>query len=292
MVTLKTEKITLKLEVVPVRSLLEHEETLPHLADKLLLEFKNWANLQNPIIVDENHIVLDGHHRTYAFKKLAFRYIPVCKIDYFSQSIGLRYWFRRINRKGAMDELERIVKEMGCEIVPARGRESLMKALEKNTLSWGIQAGSLCVQVRFPEARIRDATGAYALIDSIQNRLRKKGGTVSYIPCDIVRGRHEDRKPVEQDDLIICTPHITKDMVVASATKGDVLPPKTTRHLIPARPLNVNVPVRWFREDLSLERINRRFSEYLEKKSIRHFGPGQVIDGRYYEEELFVFYDH
>jgi hypothetical protein len=80
-------------------------------------------------------------------------------------------------------------------------------------------------------------------------------------------------------------------MVVASATKGDVLPPKTTRHLIPARPLNVNVPVRWFKEDLSLERINQRFSKYLENKSIRHFGPGQVIDGRYYEEELFVFYD-
>jgi len=45
------------------------KKSIPHHADELILEFRNWANLQNPIIVDENHMVLDGHHRAFVFKK-------------------------------------------------------------------------------------------------------------------------------------------------------------------------------------------------------------------------------
>ena len=33
------------------------------------------------------------------------------------------------------------------------------------------------------------------------------------------------------------------------------------------------------------------FIDFLKKKKLRRFGPGQVIDGRYYEEELFIFLD-
>ena len=78
MVSLKVEGSEIRLEVVPVESLLLHEETFPHLVNSLTLEFKNWANLQNPIIVDQQHIVLDGNHRAYVFKKLKFRYRLVC----------------------------------------------------------------------------------------------------------------------------------------------------------------------------------------------------------------------
>jgi hypothetical protein len=52
----------------------------------------------------------------------------------------------------------------------------------------------------------------------------------------------------------------------------------------------VNIPVGWFRENLTLEEINARFLDLLEGKGVKRFGPGQVIDGRYYGEELFVFY--
>ncbi|MCK4821516.1 hypothetical protein KA005_37465 [bacterium] len=53
----------MRLEVVPVEILLRHEETFSDVVDKFILEFKNWVYLQNPIIIDENNIVLDGNHR-------------------------------------------------------------------------------------------------------------------------------------------------------------------------------------------------------------------------------------
>ena len=80
-------------------------------------------------------------------------------------------------------------------------------------------------------------------------------------------------------------------MVVDAASRGKVFAPKATRHLVAARPINVNVPVRWFREDVPLEAMNERFERFLRSKQIRRFGPGQVINGRYYGEEVFVFYD-
>jgi len=40
-----------------------------------------------------------------------------------------------------------------------------------------------------------------------------------------------------------------------------------------------------------MDEINKRFSELLKRKGVKRFGPGQVVNGRYYEEELFVFYD-
>lgn len=61
--------------------------------------------------------------------------------------------------------------------------------------------------------------------------------------------------------------------------------------LIPARPLNINFPSHWLKEDVSLDDIDNCFTNYLSAKRIRRFGPGQVIDGRFYGETLFVFYD-
>jgi hypothetical protein len=82
--------------MVRVEALFLHERILPQVMERLVLEFRNWANLENPVIVDKNNIVLDGNHRTCVFKRLGFKYIPVCRIDYFENDTKLRYWFRLI----------------------------------------------------------------------------------------------------------------------------------------------------------------------------------------------------
>ena len=126
-------------------------------------------------------------------------------------------------------------------------------------------------------------------IKEIQKKLAGKNASLKYVPCERVCECELDDE-FGPADLIIWTPKLSKEMVVSAAKERKRFAPKTTRHLIPARPLNVNVPVHWFRENLSLEQINERFLNLLETKGVKRFGPGQVIDGRYYGEELFVFY--
>jgi hypothetical protein len=282
--------LRLELEVVLLESLLQHEEIIPQVANKLILEFRNWANLQNPIIVDKNHIILDGNHRAFAFKKLKFKYISVCKVDYFSETTELRYWFRLLTNISNLDQLRQAVEDMNGTLCQVNDKETLRKTLENSNLSCGIQQSNFYALLSFPENMVNDAVGAYGLLTKIQNRLIEKGIKLEYIPCQSAY-KNNFCEELKNNEIVIWTPRITKEMVVDAAKKERKFAPKTTRHLIPARPLNVNVPTHWFKEDVSLKEINKRFLKLLERKNVRRFGPGQVIDGRYYEEELFVFFD-
>lgn len=290
MFCIETGSLKLELEVVRVDSLFQHEEILPHVADKLIFEFKNWTNLQNPVIVDKNYIVLDGNHRVFVFKKLKFKYISVCKVDYFNELTQLRYWFRLLGRIESLESLKQMINDMNGSLREVSDREALRKALENNNLSCGIQQGNFYASISFHEDVVNDAVSAYNALEKIQAELLQNGLKIEYIPCKSV---HEGKfcDELKNGEIIIWTPQITKEMVVDAVKKKKRFAPKTTRHLIPARPLNVNVPTYWFKEDISLDEINKRFLKLLERKNLRRFSPGQVVGGRYYEEELFVFFD-
>ncbi|MGM0663624.1 MAG: hypothetical protein ACQET7_05485 [Thermodesulfobacteriota bacterium] len=290
MFSIEAGELTMHLEVVLVETLRTHEETLPHVADTLSLEFKNWARLQNPIIVERNNIVLDGNHRTFVFKRLGFRYIPVCRIDYFSEHVGLRYWFRLFEGVRRMNGLRRIVQEMGGRLEPMPDRPSLAARLGADPLIMGVEHGESRAVLRFPFERVCDGVSAYEALEHIQKRLVSDGARLEYVPCQtLAGGMCRDR--LSENTLVIWTPHITKDMVIEAAGSGKLFAPKATRHLVGARPVNVNIPIRWFRENISPEEMNERFAAFLRNKELRRFGPGQVINGRYYGEEIFVFYD-
>jgi len=290
MFSIKTENLKLELEVVPVETLFIHERILPGIAEQLVLEFKNLANLENPIIVDRSGIVLDGSHRTYVFKALDFKYIPVCRIDYFHRDTELRYWFRLLGDIKDRDWIREVVEKLGGTLQEVTDRESLEKMLEEDCYRCGVQQGSFFAVITFSEHVVNDAVSAYDMLEKIQDRLTKKGMVLEYIPCQYV---YDDEfcQALKDHEIVLWTPQITKEMVVEAARKEKVFAPKSTRHLIPARPLNVNVPTHWFKEDIPLEEINERFTRFLEGKEMRRLSPGQVIDGRYYEEELFVFFD-
>lgn len=289
MFSIEIQKLKLSLEIVPVASLFSHEEVIKQSANKLILEFKNLASLQNPIIVEENHVILDGNHRAYAFRALNFKFIPVCKIDYFNRRTKLRYWFRLLDNLENIDLVQNTIGSLGGTLHPQPDLGTLKKELEKNCLACGIQFRNQYTLVDFPETEACDAVGAYNLIQKIQDELSDRDVTLSYIPCNTAQ-QEKFCARLKPDQVVLWTPRITKQMVVDTAKMKMVFAPKTTRHVIPVRPLNVNVPGQWFRENLTMEEINRRFSALLKEKRMKRFSPGMVLDGRYYEEELIVFY--
>jgi hypothetical protein len=276
--------------MVPVESLFQHERTLPDLIRGLILEFKNWTQLRNPIIVDENNIVLDGNHRASAFRELKLKHILVCKIDYFHERANLRYWFRLLKNIKDLDSIRQIVEGMNGRLQQVKDKESLRGTLERNRLYCGIQQGNFYGAIYFHEEMVSDAVSAYDVLQELQDRLVQDLVELEYIPCDCV-DQNKFCGELRDDEMVIWTPQITKEMVVEAAKKEKLFAPKTTRHLIPARPLNVNVPTHWFKESISSEEINKRFLEFARRKKYKRFGPGQVIDGRYYGEELFVFFE-
>ena len=290
MYTIQSESLRLELEILPVASLFAHERLLAPVADRLSLEFRSAAYLENPVIVDQNHIVLDGNHRVHVFKRLQFKHIAVCRIDYMHKEARLRYWFRLLANVKSIDRLRRIAEEFGGRLAYVRDKATLEKIMAENFACCGVQHGEVFGVLAFDREVAADAVSAYDLLEELQVRLVEEGIVVEYIPCQYAH-KGEFCECLTDEHVILWTPQITKEMVVQAARQERLFAPKTTRHLIPARPLHINVPTAWLREDVALEVINERFMEHLRAKELRRLAPGQVIHGRYYEEELFVFFD-
>ena len=290
MYTIQSESLRLELEILPVASLFAHERLLPSVADRLSLEFRSTPYLENPVIVDQNLIILDGNHRVHVFKRLQFKHIAVCRIDYMHREARLRYWFRLLANVKSIDHLKRVSEEFKGRFEYVRDKAALERIMEENFACCGVQHGEVFGVLVFDQEVVEDAVSAYDLLENLQARLVEEGIAVDYIPCQYAH-KGEFCQCLTDEHVILWTPQITKEMVVKAAKQERLFAPKTTRHLIPARPLHINVPTAWLREDVSLEVINQRFMDHLGGKELRRLGPGQVINGRYYEEELFVFFD-
>ncbi|QGR17115.1 hypothetical protein D1869_07900 [Sulfurisphaera ohwakuensis] len=88
--------VNISLEWVSTKDLLPHEDIIPSIVEENVLNIKKKQKIV-PIIVDTNtNLILDGHHRYYAFIKLGIRKIPVYYVDYRSSNIIVNTWYRLI----------------------------------------------------------------------------------------------------------------------------------------------------------------------------------------------------
>ena len=88
---------------IRIEKLKEHEEVRPAYLEELKNEIVSDGILKMPIAVDrKTYIILDGHHRLHALKKIGCNKIPVILVDYQSPEIEVIPW-----REG-----ETITKEM------------------------------------------------------------------------------------------------------------------------------------------------------------------------------------
>ncbi|MBW2029658.1 MAG: hypothetical protein JRH06_01245 [Deltaproteobacteria bacterium] len=287
---IESKGFELELGIAGVESLFFHERVVHGLLEDLMAELSKCGILKNPVIIDRNNIVLDGNHRAFAFKKLGLRFIPTCKVDYFHRDIRLRYWFRLLRGVDSLIMVRARIEEAGGTLWEVANIETLEDKMKENPYSWGIQKGHSFACVLFDGDRVSDAVSAYDTLEGIQGKLKQRGVELEYIPCSRV---HEEGFSVSlrDDELVILTPLITKEMVVEAVKAGKTFAPKSTRHLIPVRPVNVNTPIGWFEEDISLEEMKGRFKALLESKGLLRLEPGHEFQGRVYDEALLVFRD-
>jgi hypothetical protein len=96
----KDEVVFLKIE-----ELKEHEEIRPDYLEALKNEILADGILKMPICIDEKTcIILDGHHRLQALKRLGCKRIPCVVVDYQSKNISVIPW-----REGETITKERII---------------------------------------------------------------------------------------------------------------------------------------------------------------------------------------
>jgi len=88
-----------------IDELREHEEIRPDYLETLKNEILSDGLLKMPICIDEKTcIILDGHHRLQALKRIGCTKIPVVMVDYHSPEIKVIPW-----REGETITKEKII---------------------------------------------------------------------------------------------------------------------------------------------------------------------------------------
>ncbi len=87
----RTSEFVVKL--VPIRVLRSHERVIEEHVEELMRQLLRDGRLFYPVLVDEaTMVVLDGHHRVEALKRLGARYIPALLVDYSSDVVRVDSW--------------------------------------------------------------------------------------------------------------------------------------------------------------------------------------------------------
>jgi len=271
--------LEIKLEIEKLRI---HEETIAEVVERLSDEIQRDAHVKHPVIVDkETLVVLDGMHRVAALQYLGCNLIPVCLVDYNNPNITVGSWFRVIeNGQETGGNLREDLEESGYSLQEIADDEVDRKMCDAEIML-GIVTSRKCYGILGKTESVKET---YEHIKQLEGNLRKFGYKIGYeTESDAVN-------KVKSGEVLaaIIAPKITKRDVVTTALKGEVFVYKSTRHVIPARPLFVNVPLEWL--NMNPEEANKLLFEYLSRKKLRHLPRGQTLDRRY-EEELYVFSD-
>jgi len=280
--TIKTDRIDLKIAIIDIGSIHMHEETIPAVVQALAADLLRDSVLRHPVIVDEKTIVvLDGMHRAAALKAIECIRIPVCFVDYDNPSIRVETWYRALNRKDSRSLTEELthwnIKARESNIQEAK------KNLEAGAAAAFIATNRECLMIENTGGDVRQN---FQLVASIEHIAESLGYEVSYeTERDALKELEEGKA-----QLILGPPRVTKQDVRRVGLKGDLFPHKATRHIIPARPLGVDVPIKILRNQRTeLPQANRQLMEALKKRRLERLDPGSLIENRRYEEQVFLF---
>ncbi len=198
----------IELKMVKMEKLKPHEDVLPHLVDKLIEDVKR-RGLLHPVVVDKStYVIIDGHHRVEALKRLGLEKIPALLVDYKSSIISLRRWYYVLDYDLIKCEpWSNVIEDVLCTF--------LRRIVRK--LKPGLYEAVLKHWKHLTRIYHDDVLELYWLI-----HLGLRDLPFKKVPED----QYRETMPV------LVPPELNKGIVISVALRNKIFPPKTTRHII------------------------------------------------------------
>jgi L-serine kinase (ADP) len=268
-------RIPILITLRKISDLKPHEETVAEDLKRLVNALRDNPILRHPIIADlRTGIVLDGTHRLAAIKQLKCKFIPSALVDYEDSQITIERWFRLFSGSNVLN-LENYLRRLNHrEVSRDECEDGLSKrrwyATVEKSLSY------LAFPARSPSAyeMVRDAHG-------IEMAARKQRVNITYQD-------NKDTEAGESENLVMSTIKIEKQEVVETVRKRKLFPPKSTRHLVPSRPLGGGVPIDWL-QGSDFSKAQSRYQEFIQSRKVKRLPEGSRVGSRRYLEEVFLF---
>ena len=273
--------VELKIALLDIGSVHHHEELIPDLLEELVREIRRDGFLKHPIIVDEETlVVIDGSHRVEALRALGCKFVPACLVRYGDPRISVGCWYRTLKGLSTLTEvIERLRKGLGLDVKasPRLRPEDVGRPPIALALTDGRSYASVV-------GEFKEAWEAWALVKRVEGFLRSLGFRIGF------ETEEDALKKLSsgEADLVLMTPRVKKADVIRAALSGRTFPHKTTRHTVPARPLFLNIPLDALRAGKPKHLIEGELREKLSAKKVKKLPPGSLVEGRRYEEEVYV----
>lgn len=279
---IESDKLDLKITIIDIARIHMHEETIPEVVQKLATELLKDGVLRHPILVDEKTlVVLDGMHRAAALRLIGCVRIPVCLVDYDNPSITVEAWYRTFSH----EDRKKMINELARSNIQTEETniQDATKNLKNRTAAAFIATNEKCFIIR---SRERDLKQDYQVVANLERMARSLGYEISYeTESDALNELKEGSASV-----ILGPPPIRKEDVRAFGLRDELFPHKATRHIIPARPLGIDVPIQLLQDRrMELSEANKQMVTRLKKKRLEELEPGSLIENRRYEEQVFLF---
>ncbi len=267
----------LEVSVANVDELKLHEETIDSYLEELAESIEDNGEVYDPVIVDKDTgVVLDGMHRVSAMRELGYERIPVCYVDYKDPKVKLGSWCR-IFEGASMERLKEICEDLGFEFDDCQ-RENIPEILENREAQLVLVSEDECYS---PSGVSDSIEEIFEKAIEVEEILREEGVEPRYEPEIGILEK------VGEDEVALLLPPASKDEVIDVSLSDSVFGHKTTRHVIPARPMRINIPLDLLKEDI--DTVEEELTEKLEQSEVEHLPPGSRFEGREYEEELVIF---
>lgn len=265
---------TSRIRVLPLDEVRPHEEYDPQILLKITNSLMVEGVLHDPVLVDsENNVILDGTHRYWALTRLGCRAVPVALYDYSSPEVSIGCWYRCLSRA------PEISWETLINAPPGTMEEGVRAvALREGMLSMIFRDRSFTVA-----AKNFDIFEAYRLVSFFERALRGLDSGLSFA----TESDALERLRQGEVEGVLAPPPIKKSEVVQAARAGRLFPIKSTRHVIKSRPIGIDVPLAMLKEQV--EDSAPKIESMLSSGAFKPLPKGTIINGRRYEEEIYIF---
>lgn len=263
--------------ILPIEGIRPHEEYDRWILSRIVGSLRLEGAMHDPILVDENTLtILDGTHRYWALKKLGCHSVPAALYDYQSQHIQVGCWYRCFN-KALTPEILGFFKTRAMKKKDAlrllKARDVCLSIFMRDgsyVFDWGSSTGI-------------DVYDAYQFMALLEGGLKSRGYNITYA----TESDALDLLSSGEAGAVLAPPPITKEEVIQTIKYNKLFPKKSTRHVLPYRPMGINVPLSWLQGDA--DSASKKLEELLSRGTFQRMLAGTVIGSRRYEEEVYIF---
>jgi hypothetical protein len=265
--------------MLPVSSLVSHEDVDPRRTEKLSQRLLDEGRLKNPPVVasipgTEQYVILDGANRAMAFAQMGIPHIVAQVVSYADPGVVLDTWYHVVSGMPLLEFEESLMKVTGMHL-------------------------ETCSLKDAREALYTNEAAAYIVCESgvrvVRNSVKRSHRDIHLLNriCDAYKGRADIHRA--SNDIweiqtpyypritaLVVFPQFAPSDILSIAQNGEKVPTGITRHIISPRAININIPIGLMWAGWPIEQKEKWLQDWLMERMASN-----AI--RYYAEATFTF---